>query len=82
MAASKAQSEILKKKTSILLQKQEKVETADFHENWIYNIEDAIQNGKELLILSPPRHGKTELLIHFAIYQIMKPQHKNYVGWR
>ena len=50
----------------------EKYETADFHENWIHNINDAISNGKELLILSPPRHGKTELLIHFAVYQIMK----------
>ena len=50
----------------------EKYETADFHMNWISNINDAISNGKELLILSPPRHGKTELLIHFAVYQIMK----------
>ena len=47
-------------------------ETADFHENWINNIIDSIDNGKELLILSPPRHGKTELLIHFAVYQICK----------
>ena len=47
-------------------------ETADFHLNWIENIEDSINNGKELLILSPPRHGKTELLIHFAVFQIMK----------
>ena len=31
-------------------------ETADFHENWINNIIDSIDNGKELLILSPPRH--------------------------
>tara|TARA_R110000751_G_scaffold127041_2_gene229045 strand:- start:1538 stop:3445 length:1908 start_codon:yes stop_codon:yes gene_type:complete len=50
----------------------EKYETADFHLNWIENIEDSINNGKELLILSPPRHGKTELLIHFAVFQIMK----------
>ena len=47
-------------------------ETADFHENWINNIIDSIDNGKELLILSPPRHGKTELLIHFAVYQICR----------
>ena len=47
-----------------------KYETADFHTNWINNIIDSIDNGKELLILSPPRHGKTELLIHFAVYQI------------
>ena len=50
----------------------EKYETADFHENWITNIIQAIEGGKELIILSPPRHGKTELLIHFAVYQIMK----------
>ena len=50
----------------------EKYETADFHENWINNIIGAIEGGKELIILSPPRHGKTELLIHFAVYQIMK----------
>ena len=47
-------------------------ETADFHTNWVNNIIDSIENGKELLILSPPRHGKTELLIHFAVYQICR----------
>ena len=47
-------------------------ETADFHVSWINNIIDSIKHGKELLILSPPRHGKTELLIHFAVYQICK----------
>ena len=50
----------------------EKYETANFHENWISNIINSIDNGEELLILSPPRHGKTELLIHFAVYQICK----------
>ena len=43
----------------------QKYDTAPFHTNWINNIIDSIDNGKELLILSPPRHGKTELLIHF-----------------
>jgi hypothetical protein len=47
-------------------------DTAAFHTNWINNIIDSIEHGKELLILSPPRHGKTELLIHFAVYQICK----------
>ena len=37
----------------------EKYETADFHTNWIDNIVDSIEHGKELVILSPPRHGKT-----------------------
>ena len=45
-------------------------ETADFHENWINSIVDAIQNGKQQMILSPPRHGKTDLLTHFAVWQI------------
>ena len=31
-----------------------------------------IENGGNLMILSPPRHGKTELLIHFAIWQICR----------
>ena len=50
----------------------EKYETAPFHINWINNIIEAIEEGNELLVLSPPRHGKTELLIHFAVYQICK----------
>ena len=50
----------------------EKYETADFHENWINKILKSIEEGGELLVLSPPRHGKTELLIHFAIYQICR----------
>jgi len=45
-------------------------ETAEFHENWINNIVDAIENGKQQMILSPPRHGKTDLLTHFAVWQI------------
>ena len=47
-------------------------ETADFHDNWINNIVDAIENGKQQMILSPPRHGKTDLLTHFAVWQICK----------
>jgi len=50
----------------------EKYETAAFHENWINKILKSIDEGGELLVLSPPRHGKTELLIHFAVYQICK----------
>ena len=45
-------------------------ETAPFHKNWIKHILKAIKNGSQLQILSPPRHGKTELLIHFCIWQI------------
>ena len=47
-------------------------ETANFHEKWINNIVDAIENGKQQMILSPPRHGKTDLLTHFAVWQICK----------
>ena len=47
-------------------------ETADFHEGWINSIMDAIKNGGQQMILSPPRHGKTDLLTHFAVWQICK----------
>ena len=50
----------------------EKYETADFHEKWINSILDAIKTGGEQMILSPPRHGKTDLLTHFAVWQICK----------
>ena len=50
----------------------EKYETADFHIKWINSILDAIDNGKQQMILSPPRHGKTDLLTHFAVWQICK----------
>ena len=48
----------------------EKYETADFHENWINHIVQAIEDGGQQMILSPPRHGKTDLLTHFAVWQI------------
>ena len=47
-------------------------ETADFHDKWINSILKAIEEGGEQMILSPPRHGKTDLLSHFAIWQICK----------
>src|SRR5210317_107630 len=47
-------------------------ETADFHQNWIQSILQAIDEGGEQMILSPPRHGKTDLLTHFAVWQICK----------
>jgi hypothetical protein len=49
-----------------------KYETADFHEKWINGIIKAIKEGGEQMILSPPRHGKTDLLTHFAVWQICK----------
>ena len=50
----------------------EKYETADFHAKWIETILEAIKTGGEQMILSPPRHGKTDLLTHFAVWQICK----------
>ena len=47
-------------------------ETAKFHKNWIKNILKSIDKGEQLMILSPPRHGKTDLLTHFAVWQICK----------
>ena len=47
-------------------------ETADFHKKWIASILKAIDEGGEQMILSPPRHGKTDLLTHFAVWQICK----------
>ena len=47
-------------------------ETADFHHEWITSINKALLNGGQQMILSPPRHGKTELLIHFVIWLICR----------
>jgi hypothetical protein len=45
-------------------------ETPDFHINWIKKILETIDSGEQQMILSPPRHGKTELLIHFTVWLI------------
>ncbi len=50
----------------------EAYETPEFHIKWINSILDAIENGEQQMILSPPRHGKTDLLIHFVIWLICK----------
>ena len=47
-------------------------ETAKFHTEWIKGILNVIKKGEQLMILSPPRHGKTDLLTHFAVWQICK----------
>ena len=47
-------------------------ETADFHNKWIKSINKALLNGGQQMILSPPRHGKTELLIHFVVWLICR----------
>ena len=46
--------------------------TPKFHKNWIESIMKAIETGGQHMILSPPRHGKTELLIHFVVWLIAK----------
>ena len=47
-------------------------ETADFHNKWIKSINKALLHGGQQMILSPPRHGKTELLIHFVVWLICR----------
>ncbi len=44
--------------------------TSSFHRSWILAVLKALQSGGELQILSPPRHGKTDLMIHFAVWLI------------
>ena len=44
----------------------------DFHKEWIKAVLYAIATGGYLQILSPPRHGKSELLIHFCIWLICR----------
>jgi hypothetical protein len=51
-------------------EKGEPYETPEFHIKWINSILDAIEHGEQQMILSPPRHGKTDLLIHFCVWMI------------
>jgi len=48
----------------------EKYFTSPFHIKWITTVLKALQTGGEAVILSPPRHGKTDLLIHFSVWLI------------
>ena len=43
----------------------------DFHLRWIRSIIVAYATGGKQLILSPPRHGKSEILIRFAVWFIV-----------
>ena len=45
-------------------------DTPEFHTRWIEAILSSIDNGEQQMILSPPRHGKTDLLIHFVVWLI------------
>ena len=51
-------------------EKGEPYETPEFHIKWINSILEAIEHGEQQMILSPPRHGKTDLLIHFCVWMI------------
>jgi hypothetical protein len=52
----------------------------DFHTTWIRSIIIAFATGGKRLILSPPRHGKSETLIRFVIWFIcMDPNIR--IGW-
>lgn len=46
--------------------------TPPFHHRWVDRITYSMRNGKRLAILSPPRHGKTDLLTHFCAWQICR----------
>lgn len=46
--------------------------TEPFHQRWIEAFLHALVTGGRLVILSPPRHGKTELLVHFATWLIVR----------
>lgn len=44
----------------------------DFHLEWIRETLYAIATGGYLQILSPPRHGKSQLMAHFAVWLICR----------
>jgi len=46
--------------------------TKAVHRHWIKAVLRTIYTGGRLMILSPPRHGKTELLIHFCVWLICR----------
>jgi len=44
----------------------------EFHVEWIIEILYAIFTGGYLQIMSPPRHGKSELLVHFCMWLLSR----------
>jgi len=46
--------------------------TRAVHRHWIRTILRTIYLGERSMILSPPRHGKTDLLIHFCVWMILR----------
>lgn len=45
--------------------------TTKFHLRWVQAVLDTIEHGGQLMILSPPRHGKSLLMTHFVIWMIV-----------
>jgi hypothetical protein len=43
-----------------------------YHRAWIRAVLHAIFTGGQQMILSPPRHGKSELLVHFCVWLICR----------
>lgn len=43
-----------------------------YHRRWVKAIRGAVDQGGRQMILSPPRHGKTDLLIHFCVWLIVR----------
>jgi len=52
----------------------------EFHLRWIRSIIEAYATGGKQLILSPPRHGKSETLIRFVIWLVMMDPNIR-IGW-
>lgn len=46
--------------------------TRKFHLRWIRNTLKVIYTGGRGMIMSPPRHGKSELLVHFCVWLIIR----------
>ena len=46
--------------------------TPPHQRRWIREVYETWQEGGKLVILSPPRHGKTDLLIHFSVWLIIR----------
>lgn len=49
----------------------ERVIYKDFHVKWLRSLLRSMATGGKTLILSPPRHGKSELLIRFVLWLII-----------
>ena len=46
--------------------------TEPFHADWAGLVVDAVAHGRLVSVLSPPRHGKTEMMLHLVIWMIIR----------